>query len=73
MHLFFVDQYISLDMMAPIIFKLSKKNKVFLCNFNKVQNFKRIQLYKFLVKQKNIKIVNFTVNDLSKKAFFRKN
>ena len=70
MHLFFVDQYISLDMMAPIIFKLSKKNKVFLCNFNKVQNFKHIQLYKFLTKQKNIKIVNFTVNDLSKNLIY---
>ena len=66
MHLFFIDQYISLDMMAPIMFKLSKKNKVFLYNFNKVQTYKHIQLYKFLLKQKNIKISNFTIFDFSK-------
>ena len=52
MHLFFVDQYISLDMMAPIIHKLSKKNKVFLCNFNKIQSLKKIELYKFIIDQK---------------------
>jgi hypothetical protein len=62
MHLFFVDQYISLDMMAPIIFKISKKNKVFLCNFNKVQGFDNNRLYKFLISRKNIKAVNFSKN-----------
>jgi len=70
MHLFFIDQYISLDMMAPIMFKLSKKDKVFLCNFNKIQTFKHIQLYKFLVKQKNIKIVNFTIYNFSKNSIY---
>ena len=70
MHLFFVDQYISMDMMAPIMFKKKKKNKVFLCNFNKIQTFKHIQLYKFLVKQKNIKIVNFTTNSFSKNSIY---
>ena len=29
MHLFFIDQYISLDMMAPIIFKIAKKDNFF--------------------------------------------
>ena len=62
MHLFFVDQYISLDMMAPIIFKISKKNKVFLCNFNKVRGFDNNRLYKFLISRKNIKAVNFSKN-----------
>ena len=70
MHLFFIDQYISLDMMAPIMFKLSKKNKVFLCNFNKIQTFKHIKLYKFLARQKNIKIVNFTIYTFSKNSLY---
>ena len=70
MHLFFVDQYISLDMMAPIMFKLSKKNKVYLCNFNKIQSLNDIQLYKFLIKQKNINIISFVDNNFSKNNIF---
>ena len=70
MHLFFVDQYISLDMMAPIMFKLAKKKKVFLCNFNKVQNLKENQIYKFIINQKNIHEVELVGNKFSRKFFF---
>ena len=56
MHLFFFDQYISLDMLAPVIYKLSrnKKNKIFICNFYKLKNFKKNLVYKFLLSNKNI-------------------
>ena len=62
MHLFFVDQYISLDMMAPVMFRLAKKKKVFLCNFNKVQNLKENSIYKFIINQKNIYEVELVGN-----------
>ena len=70
MHLFFVDQYISLDMMAPIIHKLSKKNKVFLCNFNKIQSLKKIELYKFIIDQKNVSEVRDVIKFFSKENFY---
>jgi len=54
MHLFFIDQYISLDMMAPIIYKLSKKNKIFVYNLNEAQSYNKTSIYKFLNKQRNI-------------------
>ena len=56
MHLFFFDQYISLDMLAPVIYKLSrnKKNKIFIFNFYKLKNFKKNLVYKFLLSNKNI-------------------
>ena len=69
MHLFFVDQYISLDMMAPIMSRLAKKKKVFLCNFNKVQNLKENQIYKFIINQKNIHEVELVGNKFSKNFF----
>tara|TARA_B100000989_G_scaffold296147_1_gene278744 strand:+ start:29842 stop:31008 length:1167 start_codon:yes stop_codon:yes gene_type:complete len=54
MHIFFFDQYISLDMMAPTINELSKKSKVYICNFNKVQSLKKNKIYNFLIKKKSI-------------------
>jgi hypothetical protein len=66
-HLFFIDQYISLDMMAPIIFKIAKKNKVLLCNFNKVQDFKENKIYKFLISQKNVKEIELLDENLTNK------
>ena len=63
MHLFIIDQYITLDMFAPIIYKLSKKkNKTFIYNFNYVQSFKNEKKFSFLFNKKNIvniKIINF--------------
>ena len=54
MHLFFIDQFISLDMMAPIIYKLSKKNKIFVYSLNEAQSYNKTSIYKFLNKQRNI-------------------
>ena len=71
MHLFFVDQYISFDMMAPIIYKLAKKKKkVFLYNFNKVQTFEKIKLYEFIINQKNVSLVSSFTHVFSKENFF---
>ena len=71
MHLFFIDQYISFDMMAPIIYKLSKKkSRVYLYNFNKVQSLRKIKLYNFIIKQKNIFEVKDLIHVFSKKYFF---
>ena len=43
-------------MLAPVIYKLSrnKKNKIFICNFYKLKNFKKNLVYKFLLSNKNI-------------------
>lgn len=70
MHLFFVDQYISFDMMAPIIHRLSKKNKIFFYNFNKVQTFDNNKVHNFIVNQKNIYEVKNLTSFFSQKFFF---
>ena len=70
MHLFFVDQYISVDMMAPVIYKLAKKNNVFVCNFNKIQSLKKIELYKFIIDQKNVSEVRDVIKFFSKENFY---
>ncbi len=57
MHLFFIDQFISLDMMAPIMYRLSKKKKIYLYNFNKTQSYNDTKIYKFLENQKKIFII----------------
>ncbi len=57
MHLFFIDQFISLDMMAPIMYRLSKKKKIYLYNFNKAQSYNDTKIYKFLENQKKIFII----------------
>lgn len=54
-------------MMAPIIFKIAKKNKVFLCNFNKVQDFKENKIHKFLISQKNVKEIELLDENLTNK------
>ncbi len=58
MHLFFIDQFISLDMMAPIMYRLSKKKEIYLYNFNKVQSYNDTKIYKFLENQKKILIID---------------
>ena len=71
MHLVVIDQYISFNMMAPIIYKLSKKNKkIFFLNFNKTQSFEKIELYKFITKQKNVFEVKNLIKIISLKGFF---
>ena len=65
MHIFFIDQFISLDMMAPIIYKLSKKNKVFIYNLNYAQSYSHTDIYKFLDKQRNIFFKKNLINYLS--------
>jgi hypothetical protein len=55
MHLFFIDQYITLDMFSPIIYKLSKKKeKIFIYNCNYVQNYNNEKKFKFILDKKNV-------------------
>ena len=56
--------------MAPIMFKLAKKKKVFLCNFNKPQHLKENKIYKFLIRQKNFKQIELIDKNLTYKKFF---
>ena len=71
MHLFFFDQNISFDMAAPIIYKLSKeKQRVYICNFNKVQNLDQNKVYNYLLRKKNISIITGLDRNISYKLFF---
>ncbi len=71
MHLFFFDQNISFDMAAPIIYKLSKeKQRVYICNFNKVQNLDQNKVYNYLLRKKNISIITGLDSNISYKLFF---
>mgnify|MGYP001177614578 CR=1 FL=1 len=67
MHLFFIDQFISLDMMAPIMYRLSKKKKIYLYSFNKIQSYKDTKIYKFINNQKKIFIIENLTNIFSLK------
>ena len=50
MHIFFIDQYIGLDVLSPIAFSLKKTEKVLIYNLNPFQNLKPNKLLKFLKK-----------------------
>ena len=71
MHLFFFDQYISFDMLAPIIYKLSlkKSNKIFICNFFKIQNYNNNKIYKYIISKNNVKELT-GLNNFEKKIFY---
>ncbi len=57
MHLFLIDLFISIDVLAPIINIIDKK-KVIICNINPIQDHSKNKLIRFFVKKK-IKYFNF--------------
>jgi len=67
MHLFLVDLFISIDVLAPIIYFLKKKN-IIICNVNPIQNHSKNKLIKYLTKKK-VKYFNYLPLD-EKKFFF---
>tara|TARA_Y100000992_G_scaffold267420_1_gene205962 strand:+ start:144 stop:1319 length:1176 start_codon:yes stop_codon:yes gene_type:complete len=71
MHLFIVDQYITLDMFSPIVHSLSKDNKkIYIYNFNYVQKFKKEKKLDFILKNKNT--INLSVSKFFDFKFFIK-
>ena len=64
MHLFLVDLFISTDVLSPIINQLGNK-KAIICNINPIQDHKKNNLIKYLLKKK-IKYFNFLPVDKKK-------
>lgn len=64
MHLFFVDLFTDIDVMAPVIFKLSKKKeKVIICSTNIIQSNKNNKFIKYFI-QEGIEYHNFPKKNL---------
>ena len=68
MHLFLIDLFISIDVLAPIINIIDKK-KVIICNINPIQDHSKNKLISFFVKKK-IKYFNFLPLDEKKLLSF---
>ena len=66
MHLFLVDLFISIDVLAPIIYFLKKKN-IIVCNINPIQDHSKSKSIKYL-KKKKIEYFNYLPLD-EKKIF----
>ena len=65
MHLFIVDYFISLDTLLPIAYFLKKnKQKVSVCNFNILQDFKKNKIVQYLI-NKGVKYIDHQPLNLS--------
>ena len=71
MHIFIVHQFPDLDTFAPVIFQINKKNKIRkadILSIYPVQDIKKYNLTKFLIKNSKIKI--FSLADINIRNIF---